>query len=638
MPPSNIQLSPRSYNRPMFEQKSQLPINNQLSARQQYHQPQYTQYSHQLPPNRDMQQQSRSQQYHQQSVIAQPTNMYQYQQEIINQNPPYYKSHQTQLPFTPEQNINHTPYFKNLNYAPNVPFYPGRPPIFVQPQVSPEETYYSQTSNQFQNQQNLELDAYLIGEGDGIIGSQGYETQIVNNQMNNMRKFSQTPSQDKEVVAFRFQDKDYNIFGENLINDFEANQIYSKLLQEAKTTASSQDNNLNSNKNKKNTSSWRDDETHLLQWIEQEGPKEWTKIADTLNHFTGSVRNGKQCRERWNNTLNPAIRKGKWSLQEDLVLLQKQREMGNKWSEISHYLNGRTENQIKNRFNCLVRKGQSQKSTDSSSSLKQLIDSLINKYETQLQNKTMQTKGHFSKSHNHDEMMLLSSVDGGDDENNSDSEEDYLEDMDGDYLEDLCEQNLNQNQLFSDFNLGPNSNNSKENEQNDSEIRLSPISNEESKIQSKMNDFQQLHEQSFKTSSEGKKRSATKLAANKTKNLLMSLVRQDSQQKLIKRTNSAKDSSSDKQSSGNQASTFQDLQQAVDDDYDFSQNTNEFDEFSQIDQMNSNLPNTQMEIDVEGQFIKMNDFLQYPKVSSPKLGNPCQQQNTTSLNSQYQNI
>jgi len=51
------------------------------------------------------------------------------------------------------------------------------------------------------------------------------------------------------------------------------------------------------------------------------------------------------------------IKKGKWTILEDIVLLEKQKEIGNKWSEISHYLNGRTENQIKNRFNCLLRKG-----------------------------------------------------------------------------------------------------------------------------------------------------------------------------------------------------------------------------------------------------------------------------------------
>lgn len=78
--------------------------------------------------------------------------------------------------------------------------------------------------------------------------------------------------------------------------------------------------------------------------MEQEGAKEWSKIADYLNQVTGALRNGKQCRERWNNTLNPVIKKGKWTAQEDLVLLDKQQEIGNKWSEIAHYLNGRTEN------------------------------------------------------------------------------------------------------------------------------------------------------------------------------------------------------------------------------------------------------------------------------------------------------
>jgi len=48
------------------------------------------------------------------------------------------------------------------------------------------------------------------------------------------------------------------------------------------------------------------------------------------------MRNGKQCRERWLNFLNPSIRKGKWTVQEDLLLLQKQKEFGgNKWSKIA---------------------------------------------------------------------------------------------------------------------------------------------------------------------------------------------------------------------------------------------------------------------------------------------------------------
>ena len=41
-----------------------------------------------------------------------------------------------------------------------------------------------------------------------------------------------------------------------------------------------------------------------------------------------------------------------------MLLLEKQLELGNKWSEISLYIKGRTESQIKNRFNSLLRKEQ----------------------------------------------------------------------------------------------------------------------------------------------------------------------------------------------------------------------------------------------------------------------------------------
>jgi len=57
------------------------------------------------------------------------------------------------------------PYFKNINYAPNVPFYPGRPPIFVPNNSSPDDTYYSNSPNQFQIPQNIDQDRYSIGIG-----------------------------------------------------------------------------------------------------------------------------------------------------------------------------------------------------------------------------------------------------------------------------------------------------------------------------------------------------------------------------------------------------------------------------------------------------------------------------------------
>jgi hypothetical protein len=107
---------------------------------------------------------------------------------------------------------------------------------------------------------------------------------------------------------------------------------------------------------------WQAWEDELLRGIiEAEGAKHWTSIAKELNdkaHNSMAVRHGKQCRERWYNHLDPALKKGNWTHEEDLFLLEKQQELGNHWSEISKLLIGRNENSVKNRFKSLLRKAQ----------------------------------------------------------------------------------------------------------------------------------------------------------------------------------------------------------------------------------------------------------------------------------------
>jgi hypothetical protein len=67
-------------------------------------------------------------------------------------------------------------------------------------------------------------------------------------------------------------------------------------------------------------------------------------------------RTGKQCRERWCNHLCPDINKSSWSLEEEMLLLLLHDKIGNKWSEISKYLKGRTDNTIKNHWNSTMKK------------------------------------------------------------------------------------------------------------------------------------------------------------------------------------------------------------------------------------------------------------------------------------------
>ncbi len=54
-------------------------------------------------------------------------------------------------------------------------------------------------------------------------------------------------------------------------------------------------------------------------------PKRWSVIAA---HLTG--RNGKQCRERWHNHLDPAIKRHPFTKEEDHTLVEAHASVGNK--------------------------------------------------------------------------------------------------------------------------------------------------------------------------------------------------------------------------------------------------------------------------------------------------------------------
>lgn len=97
----------------------------------------------------------------------------------------------------------------------------------------------------------------------------------------------------------------------------------------------------------------------LMRIIHKKGSKKWTAIAKELNeifHAGKPLRHGKQCRERWYNHLNPCLRKGEWTPEEDLFIIKYQQRFGNKWSLIARELPGRTENSVKNRWKSIMSK------------------------------------------------------------------------------------------------------------------------------------------------------------------------------------------------------------------------------------------------------------------------------------------
>lgn len=94
-----------------------------------------------------------------------------------------------------------------------------------------------------------------------------------------------------------------------------------------------------------------EEDRKLLDWVRREGPTKWSHCAQFI-----SGRNGKQCRERWFNSLSPYVKKGDWTPEEDYTLFFYYKKFGGKWSHIHLFIKGRSENAIKNRFYSTLRR------------------------------------------------------------------------------------------------------------------------------------------------------------------------------------------------------------------------------------------------------------------------------------------
>ena len=88
--------------------------------------------------------------------------------------------------------------------------------------------------------------------------------------------------------------------------------------------------------------SWkREEDIKIIELVAKYG-KAWSKISKTLG-----TRNGKQIRDRYINVLDPEIKKGKFTEEEDNMLINLYYKHGPKWATIAKYYNNRTADMVK---------------------------------------------------------------------------------------------------------------------------------------------------------------------------------------------------------------------------------------------------------------------------------------------------
>ncbi|XP_066326084.1 myb transcription factor 42-like [Miscanthus floridulus] len=95
-----------------------------------------------------------------------------------------------------------------------------------------------------------------------------------------------------------------------------------------------------------------EEDEKLIRYITTHGYGCWSEVPEKA----GLQRCGKSCRLRWINYLRPDIRRGRFTAEEEKLIISLHAIVGNRWAHIASHLPGRTDNEIKNYWNSWIKK------------------------------------------------------------------------------------------------------------------------------------------------------------------------------------------------------------------------------------------------------------------------------------------